>query len=598
MFRKVYTYLKRQTLPTSLLLKNRLLVERQWKHRRIMSNFGTTFRNSKWSDYSSQNVTPRMNIQLLSGLGKILSVVVLGVSLSWAIFVASTTDFDLLGIFYPSTSSICNVFGSLINTLIDGWSLIPLYGTLLTHLLATNGLIAVVWVWSTAIFPNNTNNRPSPSETPLLASNLSDNLVLRSLREDTFTVASLDQRRASVLTLYKTLQHPSLVRPHLTVDNVNPYAGLMVNMPHTLTSVYTNTLIHDDNRWALSAIHRERTTLDTQTPLLRGPFYMTSLDYNFLTLVSELPELRFVATHLRSGLKLNKSIRWLYRYSMLHRKSTKRAHFLTLTKQLVSSGFFGEHMTARNLWAAGTFFPATFNSPKIASIVGAQYRLLYGNWRQQTNTSNESSALGYQVALTQSDLSLPQLKYIERSFYFMLKRLHFFNTLPTTGFSAAVTPRVTLDVARETTLTSLESRRTLQWFLLEGMMSSSSLVLPNLNFDIRPTVRAVTNMPNCSYGSTFDTFVTTQDLTLWHESMCTLVFDLMSYTSTTTSTYYYSLFGVASPFTDDVVKFGEPTFHVNARTPRRRSFYRASYRLWNAESSLISDLRTLLHLTK
>lgn len=360
MFRKVYTYLKRQTLPTSLLLKNRLLVERQWKHRRIMSNFGTTFRNSKWSDYSSQNVTPRMNIQLLSGLGKVLGVLVLGVSLSWAIFVAYTTDFDLLAIFYPSTASISNLVGTLINTLIDGWSLIPLYGTLLTHLLAANGLVAVVWVWSTAIFPNMTNNRLAQSEAPLVTSNLSENVVFGSLREGSFTVSSIDQRRASVLTLYKTLQHPSLVRPYLNADGINPYAGLMVNLPHTLTSVYTNTLIHEDNRWALSAIHRERATLDTQAPLLRGSFYLTSLDYNFLTLVSELPELRFVSTHLRSGLKLNKSIRWLYRYSMLHRKSTKRAHFLTLTKQLVSSGFFGEHMTARNLWAAGTFFPATF----------------------------------------------------------------------------------------------------------------------------------------------------------------------------------------------------------------------------------------------
>ena len=598
MFRKVYTYLTRQTLPTSLLLKNRLLVERQWKHRRIMSNFGTTFRNSKWSDYSSQNVTPRMNIQLLSGLGKFLSVLILGVSLSWAIFVAYTTDFDLLAIFYPSTLSISNLFGTLINTLIDGWSLIPLYGTLLTHLLAANGLVAVVWVWSTAIFPNMTNSRLSQSEAPLLAPNLSESLGFGSLREDNFTISSVDQRRASVLTLYKTLQHPSLVRPHLNADGVTPYAGLMVNLPHTLTSVYTNTLIHEDNRWALSALHRERTTLDTQAPLLRGSFYMTSLDYNFLTLVSELPELRFVATHLRSGLKLNKSIRWLYRYSMLHRKSTKRAHFLTLTKQLVSSGFFGEHMTARNLWAAGTFFPATFNSPKIASIVGAQYRLLYGNWRQQSNASSGSSALGYQVALTQSDLALPQLKYVERSFYFLLKRLHFFNTLPTTGFSAAVTPRVALDLERDSTFGSLESRRTLQWFLLEGMMSSSNLVLPNLNFDIRPSVRTVEATRNHSYGSTFDTFVTTQDLTLWHESLCTLVFDLMSYTSTTTSTYYYSPLGAASSLTDGTVHLGEPMFQVSARTPRRRSLYRASYRLWSAESSLIGDLRTLLHLTK
>ena len=57
MFKRLYNWLKLKTLPSSILFKNRLFVERDSKHRRIMSNFGLTFRNSKWSEYAIKKIT-------------------------------------------------------------------------------------------------------------------------------------------------------------------------------------------------------------------------------------------------------------------------------------------------------------------------------------------------------------------------------------------------------------------------------------------------------------------------------------------------------------------------------------------------------------
>ena len=56
LFSKVYNWLKYKTLPPSFLFLNRLLVERDSKHRRITSNLGVTFRNSKWSTYVRTNI--------------------------------------------------------------------------------------------------------------------------------------------------------------------------------------------------------------------------------------------------------------------------------------------------------------------------------------------------------------------------------------------------------------------------------------------------------------------------------------------------------------------------------------------------------------
>nr|AEV66645.1 ccmF_ii [Oxytricha trifallax] len=57
LFFKLYNWLKYKTLPSSFLFKNRLFIERDSKHRKIMNNFGLVFRNSKWSDYANNNVT-------------------------------------------------------------------------------------------------------------------------------------------------------------------------------------------------------------------------------------------------------------------------------------------------------------------------------------------------------------------------------------------------------------------------------------------------------------------------------------------------------------------------------------------------------------
>ena len=62
LFHRLYNWIKYKTLPSSFLFKNRLFIERDSKHRRILSNFGLSFRNSKWGSYETYNIKTNFNI--------------------------------------------------------------------------------------------------------------------------------------------------------------------------------------------------------------------------------------------------------------------------------------------------------------------------------------------------------------------------------------------------------------------------------------------------------------------------------------------------------------------------------------------------------
>ena len=57
MFQRLFNWIKFKTVPPSVNFKNRLFIERDNKQRRILTNLGLTFRNSKWVQYARANVS-------------------------------------------------------------------------------------------------------------------------------------------------------------------------------------------------------------------------------------------------------------------------------------------------------------------------------------------------------------------------------------------------------------------------------------------------------------------------------------------------------------------------------------------------------------
>ena len=76
LFNRVFNWIKYKTLPPSILFLNRLFVERDSKHRRLTSNLGLTFRNSKWSMYARTNINEISHAGLYTSVLAIIGFVV------------------------------------------------------------------------------------------------------------------------------------------------------------------------------------------------------------------------------------------------------------------------------------------------------------------------------------------------------------------------------------------------------------------------------------------------------------------------------------------------------------------------------------------
>ena len=96
LFKRIFNWLKLKSITPSTLYRNRLFIERDSKKRRVMSNFGLTFRNSKWTDYSLNNVSLKSIERSKSLLFNTFSALFLVMSLWFLTFFANKLDIILI----------------------------------------------------------------------------------------------------------------------------------------------------------------------------------------------------------------------------------------------------------------------------------------------------------------------------------------------------------------------------------------------------------------------------------------------------------------------------------------------------------------------
>jgi hypothetical protein len=78
--------------------------------------------------------------------------------------------------------------------------------------------------------------------------------------------------------------------------------------------------------------------------------YMFNFNFmNFNKLLQNVNYMETLNSTISNQLKTVKSQKFLYNYSMLHRKILKNSHKLTMTKQLLTSGFYDTTLTEKNL---------------------------------------------------------------------------------------------------------------------------------------------------------------------------------------------------------------------------------------------------------
>ena len=158
--------------------------------------------------------------------------------------------------------------------------------------------------------------------------------------------------------------------------------------------------------------------------------------------------------------KILKSNKFLYNYSILHRNSLKNSHKLTMTKSLITSGFYNDTLTNHNMWASGFLS----NNSSANKIVKSELQVLYKDLYNDmffTNFLNQNS-----LNLFKTQLNL--LSFYETSYFWYLKKFYSFNTLKKNNFNFFYKPQ--LDLTKD-----LSEKQNLTLFSNKSLLKSISL---------------------------------------------------------------------------------------------------------------------------
>lgn len=156
-----------------------------------------------------------------------------------------------------------------------------------------------------------------------------------------------------------------------------------------------------------------------------GMFFLDDFNYQkFSNFIFNYQELWSLNLYLKNQLNSAKWNRWLYRYSILHRKSLKSSHKITLSKRLINSGFYDSKLFNKNIWASEHL--SHLNSKNNFNS------LFFNYYKDLFNNDFNFNFSSYNVFLSNNGNqknSLALFNFYENSYFWYLKRFYLFNTL-------------------------------------------------------------------------------------------------------------------------------------------------------------------------
>ena len=476
LFQRLYNWIKYKTLPPSFLFKNRLFIERDSKHRRVLSNFGLSFRNSKWTNYETYNIKAQFKKNYFKYIYWIfIFICSIGFIFSFKSYYILSYFFNNISFFFWISLDtfdyyfsfliwVLTISVSLISNLIYSYFFINNFSSR-SHSLGT---------FSNYSSKNNFNSKN------LYASKHDLNWFLYSwLTNDkckTKTVFLEDIFNTNLnsnwwkknydffIKLYKIVFYLNISseknsRFYLTLKlnqinntffkgNINSFlfffnnTSILTNYSSLLLSYFLNNykiyfdeknnktsslvFLKKSTEWNLYNLNNETNQYSFLLKTKSGLFNLNNLNYlklsNFIFNFPELWSLNFFLKNQTNAAKWN---RWLYRYSILHRKILKNSHKITLSKKLINSGIYDTKVFNKNIWAAEHLSKVNLNS-QFTSFFTLYYDSLFNKnsnnlINSKLNTTNNGTKLN----------SLELLNFFENSYFWYLKRFYNFNSLST-----------------------------------------------------------------------------------------------------------------------------------------------------------------------
>ena len=464
LFSRVYNWIKYKTLPPSVLFSNRLFVERDSKHRRVTSNLGLTFRNSKWSSYARTNI----NLVSRSGYTALMArlfialmfiAVILSFSVCYDKNLLPTSVFTLVWFLFDadlyakalfSSSLLCTfqiiltgVQSRLFSTVSDT-TYVPNpfdYNKTKTHF-PKHLHKPILYGWLTRNFSDvdvsemfgSQNNKVQILNTfNLLGSLYSSVRLIRRSDDSNLRISDiLEKLENQNLTQLKTYLNLGLNRTHIK-SSLKPY--LLDYILYNTHQESRSSYFDECSTWVLADLQTEFSCYNNSINGSSGLFYAPELSHSKLNLINtRMPELSSIRTSVENQLSVIRWQRWLYKYNILHRSVLRNTQYLTSTKKLLNSGFFSSSLTTRNIWAASVFSGQGSVDDSTLGL-NSVYSTLYGNYTGLNKTAINSMRSGqffYNHPMANS------LSYYELSYHWFIQRFYQFNTLHSN--SVASTP--------------------------------------------------------------------------------------------------------------------------------------------------------------
>lgn len=481
LFQRLYNWIKYKTLPSSFLFKNRLFIERDSKHRRVLSNFGLSFRNSKWSNYETYNIKSQFRTSYLKYIFWIMFSII---SFFFILY------FKKYYIFFYFFNNVSFIFWISIDTF-------DYYLSFLIWLFTITISLLFNFVYSYFFFNNFSNNIENkkiftnhsflnfPINTNFSNKNLyvskhdlnwllyswltnsnstKNNKVLENLFEthtnkklwnnynDFFTklykltfLLNLSSEKNSIFNLNIQLKkfsnnyfkgdYTNMVNYFNNTNLLNNYSSIIL---YYFLNNYKNyfdiknknskslNFLNNRFEWNLFNFNIENDKYNFLLKNKTGLFFLDDFNYQkFSYFIFNFEELWSLNIFLKNQTNISKWNRWLYRYSILHRKLLKNSHKLTLAKRLINSGIYDSKIFNKNIWASEHLNKLTSNE-NFSSFFNIYYNNIFN--------SKNKSFLNHQVILNNNGSqvdSLNLLNFYENSYFWYLKRFYMFNTLST-----------------------------------------------------------------------------------------------------------------------------------------------------------------------
>jgi len=457
LFQHFYNWIKYKTLPPSVLFKNRLYAERDSKFRRITNNLGLTFRGSKWTNYEMNN----LHLKFYNSYFIVFIYV----------FVIVFVFITYIGFSYYSTSTIFNNVAFVLWSgldLIDYyagfilWSVIVFFSTFCKGLysyfyasFANNekNIVRLLFLdkfKNEKLFSMNDQNIISKKDYKWIASLWlqSSTSSLKSLHVETlFKPQYFESRFETVILFYCHLfKLTSLLQKSLIVStqtnlffvlnhqsNFNILSKKIIEQKLVL---FIDANIKAFNRFYLQAnknvdffnVTNKKWSLSSGI----ASFYMkynkaagvSLINWNNLDFRRQdsLFWTFFKNQNLINKTNVNKIHRWLYKYSLIHRRSFKNSHKITLTKKLFNVGILDKAVSSKNLWYSEFFKKfAKRNLPHLMNNVVYKFPV--------DEDFNGLITKLCAFPATRTELQLKNLEFYELSLFWLLKRFNFVNHL-------------------------------------------------------------------------------------------------------------------------------------------------------------------------